>query len=134
MLLLLHLFGHSVQWVAPSQAQLNDLQNTQDKTRFMRCCTTTSSKRPIRAGSHTSVAPGLDQWYKLCTGWQYVNVPSNRSHSTMDGLYRQRRCHSTGADSAAEAAAGGGPVRVLKIRRKRNPRPLRRSLRSCIAS
>src|SRR5437667_10555754 len=35
--LLLHLFGHSVQWVAPSLAQsLDDLRNTTDKERFMR--------------------------------------------------------------------------------------------------
>src|SRR5205085_4883359 len=34
--LLLHLFGHSVQWVAPSLAhKLADLQHTEDKARFM---------------------------------------------------------------------------------------------------
>src|SRR5437868_2726554 len=34
---LLHLFGHSVQWVAPSLAhKLNALQNTADKERFLR--------------------------------------------------------------------------------------------------
>src|SRR5262245_24516383 len=35
--LLLHLFGHSVQWVAAArdEARLNDLQNTADKARFM---------------------------------------------------------------------------------------------------
>ena len=34
--LLLHLFGHSVQWVAPSLEQkLTDLQHTQDRARFM---------------------------------------------------------------------------------------------------
>ena len=34
--LLLHLFGHSVQWVAPSLEQkLADLQHTQDRARFM---------------------------------------------------------------------------------------------------
>src|SRR5215211_240963 len=34
--LLLHLFGHSVQWVAPSIVhKLTDLQHTGDKTRFM---------------------------------------------------------------------------------------------------
>ena len=33
---LLHLFGHSVQWVAPSLAhQLDALQNTADKERFL---------------------------------------------------------------------------------------------------
>src|SRR6185295_13597596 len=34
--LLLHLFGHSVQWVAPSiEHKLVDLQHTEDKNRFM---------------------------------------------------------------------------------------------------
>src|SRR6476469_10338136 len=34
--LLLHLFGHSVQWVAPSIAhKLDSLQNTADKDRFL---------------------------------------------------------------------------------------------------
>src|SRR6266849_565079 len=34
--LLLHLFGHSVQWVAPSlEHKLEALQKTQDRTRFM---------------------------------------------------------------------------------------------------
>src|SRR4029453_7672428 len=34
--ILLHLFGHSVQWTAPSlEHKLSDLQHTQDKTRFM---------------------------------------------------------------------------------------------------
>src|SRR5215468_5011430 len=35
--LLLHLFGHSVQWVAPSlEHALGELQNTSDRTRFMK--------------------------------------------------------------------------------------------------
>src|SRR5437867_1827292 len=35
--LLLHLFGHSVQWVAPSlEHKLEDLKHTQDKARFMK--------------------------------------------------------------------------------------------------
>src|SRR6188768_1448433 len=35
--LLLHLFGHSVQWVAPSiEHKLHALQNEPDKTRFMK--------------------------------------------------------------------------------------------------
>src|SRR2546430_2023403 len=34
---LLHLFGHSVQWVAPSlEAQLHALQHTPDRRQFMR--------------------------------------------------------------------------------------------------
>src|SRR5262245_54194065 len=35
--LLLHLFGHSVQWVAPSlEPTLHDLRNTEDRGRFMK--------------------------------------------------------------------------------------------------
>src|SRR5215467_2280153 len=34
--LLLHLFGHSVQWVAPSiEHKLHDLQHTEDRERFI---------------------------------------------------------------------------------------------------
>src|SRR5580765_7294146 len=34
--ILLHLFGHSVQWVAPSlEHKLQDLQHTEDKQRFI---------------------------------------------------------------------------------------------------
>src|SRR4029078_6699571 len=35
--ILLHLFGHSVQWVAPSlEASLDELQNTTDPERFLK--------------------------------------------------------------------------------------------------
>jgi hypothetical protein len=75
--LLLHLFGHSVQWVAPSlEHKLNDLQNTQDKTRFMQVLHDYEFEA---AGfglqlAHERGVTGLDPWYTdfVHTDWQYV--------------------------------------------------------------
>ncbi len=75
--LLLHLFGHSVQWVAPSlEHKLDDLQNTQDRSRFMEV---------LRAYELEAAGFGmqlmreegvtwLDQWYSdfVQTDWRYV--------------------------------------------------------------
>jgi hypothetical protein len=75
--LLLHLFGHSVQWVAPSlEHQLEDLQHTQERTRFMDV---------LRAYEFEAAGFGmqlmreqgvtwLDQWYSdfVHTEWRYV--------------------------------------------------------------
>jgi len=75
--LLLHLFGHSVQWVAPSlEHKLHDLQNTQDKARFMQVLHDYEFEA---AGfglqlAHDCGVTGLDQWYTdfVHTDWQYV--------------------------------------------------------------
>jgi hypothetical protein len=75
--LLLHLFGHSVQWVAPSlEHKLGDLQNTQDRARFMQV---------LRDYEFEAATFGLqllherhvahhDQWYSdfVHTDWKYV--------------------------------------------------------------
>jgi hypothetical protein len=75
--LLLHLFGHSVQWIAPSlEHKLRDLQHTQDQTRFMQV---------LRDYEFEAAAFGLqllherglmqhDQWYSdfVHTDWRYV--------------------------------------------------------------
>src|SRR5712691_4880545 len=75
--LLLHLFGHSVQWVAPSlEHKLEDLQNTQDRTRFMEVLRAYEFEAAgfgmqlIREQGVTS----LDQWYSdfVHTDWRYV--------------------------------------------------------------
>src|SRR6185312_425215 len=75
--LLLHLFGHSVQWIAPALAhKLDDLQNTQDKARFM----TVLHDYEYEAagfGMHLLRQLGvthLDQWYSdfVATDWRYV--------------------------------------------------------------
>jgi len=75
--LLLHLFGHSVQWVAPSlEHKLDELQNTQDRARFMVV---------LHAYEHEAAGFGmqlmrecgvtrLDHWYSdfVGTDWRYV--------------------------------------------------------------
>src|SRR6266542_1700420 len=64
--LLLHLFGHSVQWVAPSlEHSLEDLKNTQDRGRFMRVLHDYEFEA---AGFgmqllHQVAVTTLDQWY-----------------------------------------------------------------------
>ena len=75
--LLLHLFGHSVQWVAPSiEHKLGELQNTEDRSRFMQV---------LHAYEFEAATFGLqllhergvtqqDQWYSdfVNTDWRYV--------------------------------------------------------------
>ena len=75
--LLLHLFGHSVQWVAPSiESKLQDLQNTTDRARFMQVL---HDYEREAAGFgmtllHEAGVTALDQWYSdfVQTDWQYV--------------------------------------------------------------
>jgi hypothetical protein len=75
--LLLHLFGHSVQWVAPSlEHKLDDLQNTQDRARFMKVLHDYEFEA---AGFglqllHDLGVTQLDQWYSdfVETDWRYV--------------------------------------------------------------
>jgi hypothetical protein len=75
--LLLHLFGHSVQWVAPSlEHKLADLQSTEDRKRFMKVL----REYEFEAASfgmellHRSGVTALDQWYSdfVETDWRYV--------------------------------------------------------------
>ena len=75
--LLLHLFGHSVQWVAPSlEHKLHDLQNTTDRARFMQVLHAYEGEA---AGFgmkllHEVDMTTLDQWYAdfVATDWRYV--------------------------------------------------------------
>jgi len=75
--LLLHLFGHSVQWVAPSlEHKLADLQHTDDRERFMQVLHAYEAEA---AGfgmqlMHQVGATTLDQWYSdfVETDWRYV--------------------------------------------------------------
>jgi hypothetical protein len=75
--LLLHLFGHSVQWVAPSLAhKLEDLKHTQDKARFMQVLHD-YEQEAASFGLQLMRELGithLDQWYSdfVETDWQYV--------------------------------------------------------------
>lgn len=74
---LLHLFGHSVQWVAPSLAeQLHALQHTPDRPQFMRVL----HDYEFQAAQfglqllHEVGVTDLDQWYSdfVETDWRYV--------------------------------------------------------------
>src|SRR5215510_2483525 len=75
--LLLHLFGHSVQWVAPSlEQELHDLQQTEDRARFLQVLHDYEFEA---AGFgmrliHDVGAVQLDQWYSdfVETDWRYV--------------------------------------------------------------
>jgi hypothetical protein len=74
---LLHLFGHSVQWVAPSLApKLDALQNTADKQRFMQVL---HDYEHEAAGYgltllHELGVHDLDAWFNdfVATDWRYV--------------------------------------------------------------
>ena len=101
--LLLHLFGHSVQWVAPSiEHKLDDLQHTEDKARFMQVLHDYEFEA---AGFgmqllHERGVTTLDQWYSdfVETDWRYVE----RYYQT-DALPDWDDCVVTrrGADHAA---------------------------------
>ena len=75
--ILLHLFGHSVQWTAPSiEGKLAALQETTDKTAFMR---TLKAYEFQAAGFGMQLlrevgVRDLDQWYSdfVATDWRYV--------------------------------------------------------------
>src|SRR5262245_26943421 len=75
--LLLHLFGHSVQWVAPSlEHKLDDLQNTQDRIRFMQVLHAYELEAAALGMQlmHERGVTTLDQWYSdfVESDWRYV--------------------------------------------------------------
>ncbi len=74
---LLHLFGHSVQWVAPAlEAKLEALQHTADKVHFMRVL----HDYEFEAGQfglqllNEAGLQHMDQWFSdfVATDWCYV--------------------------------------------------------------
>jgi hypothetical protein len=75
--IVVHLFGHSVQWVAPSlESSLDALQNTQDRAHFMEAL---HAYELAAAGyglqlMHEEGATELDQWFSdfVETDWRYV--------------------------------------------------------------
>jgi hypothetical protein len=75
--LLLHLFGHSVQWVAPSlAAHVEELKHTEDRSRFMDVLRAYEFEA-ARFGMqlmHQQGVTALDQWYSdfVETDWRYV--------------------------------------------------------------
>ena len=74
---LLHLFGHSVQWTAPSLAAgLDDLRHTTDKAAFMKVLEA-YEYQAARFGKQLldeTALDGLDRWYSdfVATDWKYV--------------------------------------------------------------
>ena len=96
---LLHLFGHSVQWVAPEiEHKLHALQNTSDKSQFMQVLHDYEFEA-ARFGLqllHEVGVRHLDHWYSdfVATDWRYV-----------ERFYREDRippwaeCIATGADT-----------------------------------
>ncbi len=75
--ILLHLFGHSVQWVAPSlEHKLDALQHTAEREAFMRVLHDYEfeAARYGRQLMHECGVDDLDQWYAdfVATDWTYV--------------------------------------------------------------
>jgi hypothetical protein len=74
---LLHLFGHSVQWVAPElESRLEELRSTDDYDRFMhalRAYEFEAARFGLQLLRELGVV-GLDQWYSdfVETDWRYV--------------------------------------------------------------
>jgi hypothetical protein len=74
---LLHLFGHSVQWVAPPlEHQLTALQHTSDKAGFLEVLHNyeyEAAEFGMELLRATGIG-GLDQWYSdfVATDWRYV--------------------------------------------------------------
>ena len=75
--ILLHLFGHSIQWVAPSlEYKLDDLQNTKDLEKFLKVLRLYEFEA-ARIGMtllHEAGVTTRDQWYSdfVETDWRYV--------------------------------------------------------------
>jgi hypothetical protein len=109
--LMLHLFGHSVQWVAPSlEHKLEDLKHTQDKARFMQVLHDYELEA-ARFGLQLMRERGvthLDHWYSdfVATDWQYV-----RRYYETDQLPAWDTCVVTGAPLVDPA-----PLPILKHR------------------
>src|SRR5262245_60694514 len=75
--LFLHLFGHSVQWVAPSlEHKLDELQSTSDRDRFMKVLHDYEAEAASFGLQlfHEVGVSSLDQWYSdfVATDWRYV--------------------------------------------------------------
>ncbi len=75
--ILLHLFGHSVQWVAPSlEHKLHALQNTTEKEQFLKVLRDYEFEAAQFGLQllHDVGVTHLDQWYSdfVATDWRYV--------------------------------------------------------------
>ena len=67
--LLLHLFGHSVQWVAPSlEHKLADLQHTEDREHFMQVLKQVDNIWTLRRNEVTNSASDIHTRLEAATG------------------------------------------------------------------
>ena len=108
--LLLHLFGHSVQWVAPSlEPKLVELQHTEDRARFMQVLHDYEfeAARYALTLMHEAGVTHLDQWYSdfVATDWRYVE----RYYET-DSLPDWKTCVVSGAPLVTPA-----PIPELRL-------------------
>jgi len=110
--LLLHLFGHSVQWVAPSLAEkVGELKNTSDRSRFMRVTRLRVRGRPLWYAVDARVRcrrarPVVQRfrWDRLALRGTLLR---DRPHSALDGVHRERlSVDSAGPHPAARTAPG----------------------------
>ncbi len=113
---LLHLFGHSVQWVAPSIAhQLDALQNTAEKERFLQVL---HDYEYEAAGFgmrllHELGVHDLDEWFSdfVATDWQYVE-----RYYREDRIPPWKECVVGGAPLIAELAIPQLVLRQVEVR------------------
>ena len=96
--ILLHLFGHSVQWVAPSlHSTLDYLQNTDDREHFLKVLRNyefEAAQYGMALLQEVGVTD-LDQWYSdfVETDWKYV-----RHYYVHGRIPDWTECRSTGAE------------------------------------
>ena len=100
-------------------ARSGELQHTSDRSRFMQVLHDYEFEA-ARFGMqlmHERGVTGLDQWYSdfVETDWRYVErfYETDRIPPWTDCIVERLPADSAGADSAAGAPAGRGPVRVL---------------------
>ena len=114
--LLLHLFGHSVQWVSPSIEQsLHDLRHSTEKATFMRALRDyefEAARFGLQLMRERGVT-GLDQWYSdfVETDWRYVE----RYYET-DRIPEWRDCIVTGCPLIEPAPIPSLSHRQVEVR------------------
>ena len=121
--LLLHLFGHSVQWVAPSiEHKLDALQHTPDKPQFMKVLQAYEMEAARFALQllHERGITDQDRWFSRLRAHRLAVRRALLRTGPPAAVGRMRRQRRTvdrrAADPAAEAPAGRSAIRVLMRR------------------
>ena len=118
--LLLHLFGHSVQWVAPSlEHKLEDLQHTQDRATFMRVL----HAYELEAAGFGAAVAARTRCHRARSVVRRLRrdrlavrraLLRDRSDPALAGMRRDWcAVDPASADPAVATSAGGSAVRVL---------------------